>query len=114
MDGNYRAVRDIVWGRADTLVWLDYPFPLVLWRLTRRILWRGLAGVELYNGNRERLSTHFLTRDSLFLWLWKSHWRHRREYARIFARGEYRHLHVVRLRRPGQVPALLARLAQSN
>src|SRR5215212_803248 len=30
-DGNYRRIQDITWGRADTLVWLDYPLPLVLW-----------------------------------------------------------------------------------
>src|SRR5512141_2294296 len=36
VDGNYGKVRDIIWGRADTIVWLDYPFLIVLWRLTRR------------------------------------------------------------------------------
>ena len=27
-DGNYGKVRDLVWGRAETLVWLDYALPL--------------------------------------------------------------------------------------
>jgi adenylate kinase family enzyme len=99
-DGNYRAVRDISWGRADTLLWLDYPLTLVFWRLARRTLWRGIARVELYNGNRERLREHLLTRQSLFLWLLKTHRQYRREYPAALAQPEYAHLRVERFRRP--------------
>ena len=113
VDGNYRVLRDIVWGRADTLLWLDYSFPLVLWRLTRRTLWRGLASVELYNGNRESLSTHLFTRDSLFLWLLKSHWRRRRELPLDLAQPEHAHLRVVRFRSPRETSAWLDTLSQS-
>src|SRR3954449_1976400 len=35
-DGNKRAVRDLVWPRADTIVWLDYPLGVSLWRLAKR------------------------------------------------------------------------------
>ena len=111
VDGNYGVVRDIVWSRADTLIWLDYSFPLVLWRLTRRTLWRGLASVELYNGNRESLWTHLFTRDSLFLWLLKSHWRRKRDLPKALAQPEYAHLHVERFRSPRETSAWLHRLS---
>ena len=39
-DGNKRAVRDLVWPRADTVVWLDYPLYVSLWRLGKRAIWR--------------------------------------------------------------------------
>src|SRR3954471_24212612 len=32
-DGNKRAVRVLVWPRANTIVWLDYPVYVRLWRL---------------------------------------------------------------------------------
>jgi len=37
--GNYHIVRDIVWGKADTVIWLDYSFPLIFGRLWKRT-WR--------------------------------------------------------------------------
>src|SRR5437867_8688136 len=78
-DGNYSKVRDLVWGQAEMLVWLDYALPLVMWRLVRRTLQRGLTQEKLWNGNRERLRDMF-TRESLLLWALQSHRRHRREH----------------------------------
>ena len=39
-DGNYSVTRDVVWPRATTLVWLDYPMRIVLWRLFWRVFRR--------------------------------------------------------------------------
>jgi adenylate kinase family enzyme len=37
-DGNYSVVRDLTWSRATTVTWLNYAFPVVLWRaLTRTV-----------------------------------------------------------------------------
>src|SRR5579884_2496060 len=54
-DGSYTKVRDVVWSRADTLVWLDYPLAVKLWRLLGRTARRVRTGEDLWNGNRERL-----------------------------------------------------------
>jgi adenylate kinase family enzyme len=108
-DGNYGKVRDLVWGRAEMLVWLDYGLPLVMARLVRRTLRRVLVREELWNGNRERLREQF-TRDSLWLWALQSHRRHRREYPARFQRPEYCHLAVVRLRSPRAAARWLASL----
>src|SRR6476469_5299212 len=35
-DGNYSAVRPIVFHRADTIVWLDLPLRICLWRVIAR------------------------------------------------------------------------------
>jgi len=90
---------------ADPLVWLDYPFRVVIWRLFLRTVSRGVRREELWNGNRESLRTHFLTRDSLFLWAKNTHWKHRRDYPRVFASSEMAHVRVVRLRSTGQAGA---------
>ena len=40
VDGNYSAIRDLVWARADTVVWLDLPLPTILARYARRTIRR--------------------------------------------------------------------------
>ena len=107
VDGNYAKARDLVWGRADTLIWLDYSLGVILPRLIRRTLRRGLTGEELWNGNRERL-TGLFTRDSLLLWALKTYRRHRREFSAALATPTFGHLAVTRLRSPAETDRWLA------
>ena len=111
--GNYSAVRDLVWPRADTLIWLDYPFPLVLRRLTVRTVRRAISREVLWNGNQERLWDHcrLWSEKSLFNWLFKTYSAYRREFPRLFAVPAHAHLRIVRLRRPRDAEAWLAGLA---
>lgn len=66
-DGNYSSVRDITWGRADTVVWLDYNLQTILTRLIWRTIRRSFTREELWNGNRESLVGSLLARDPGFL-----------------------------------------------
>lgn len=108
--GNYGAVRDLLWPRADTIVWLDYPLPLVLRRLTARTLRRALTREVLWNGNRERLWEHAMlwSDRSLFHWLFKTYWVYRRDLPRLFAEPPHAHARIVHLRSPRAAEAWLA------
>lgn len=99
VDGNYSSVRDIVWGRADTIVWLDYTLLVTMAQLMRRTVKRVVTKEELWNGNRERW-TNFYTRDSILWWGLTTYRRRRREYPVLLVRPEYAHLAVVHLRTP--------------
>jgi adenylate kinase family enzyme len=99
-DGNYSKVRDLVWGRADSIIWLDYPFPLIFARLLRRTLARVFTGEQLWNGNRERFAEQFLSRDSLFLWAIKTYPKYRVTIPAALASAPYAHIRVVRLQTP--------------
>ena len=80
--GNYGQVRDLVWRQADTLVWLDLPFALVMGRLLRRTLRRVLSREELWGtGNRETFRNAFLSRDSILLWAINTHRRNRERFT---------------------------------
>jgi len=100
VDGNYSKVRDIIWSRADTVVWLDYPLPIVMARLTYRTLRRAITREELWSGNRERFWIHLFSSDSLFLYVLRDYGRRRREYPVLLERHEYAHIHLVHLRWP--------------
>ncbi|OUL31711.1 EutP/PduV family microcompartment system protein [Nostoc sp. 106C] len=105
VDGNYSIVRDIVWARADTVIWLDYSWPVVM----SRILWRTLSRVvtqqEVCNGNRETWQTTF-SRDSVILWALNTYHKKRREYPQLFTKPEYAHLRIVHLRSPSECTKL--------
>ncbi|MCB9421959.1 MAG: AAA family ATPase [Ardenticatenaceae bacterium] len=98
IDGNYRKVRDIIWPRAEAVIWLDYPLVVVLWRLLCRAIRRTARQEILWSGNRETWRKQFFSRESLFLWAPQTHPRHRREYPVFFARPEHAHLQIVHLR----------------
>ncbi len=101
VDGNYTATRDLVWPRATTLIWLDYPLRTLFWRLLRRTLRRTLTGEELWNGNREEFRVQFLSSDSLFLWLLRTYRQRRRTTSLDIGLPDHSNLEAVRLRSPG-------------
>lgn len=114
LDGNYSKVRDIYWPRADTIVWLDYPLRVVLWRLWWRTLRRVTTREELWNGNREDLRTALLSRDSILLWAVQTYERRRRQYTELLAAPESRHLTAIHLTSPRAARAWLASLGAGS
>lgn len=110
VDGNYGAVRDLLWPRATTVIWLDYAFPRVAARLWARTLRRALKRETLWAGNRESLRKSFCSRDSILLWQLQTYWRRRRDYPRLFAQPEFAHLVLERVGSPREGERLLERL----
>ena len=82
VDGNYSEVRDLVWGRADTVVWLDLPLRVIIRRLVPRSIKRVAFRERLWGTNTETL-TSLLGRDSIVLFALKSHRKQRRNYPRL-------------------------------
>jgi len=107
VDGNYSKVADLTWRRADTIVWLDYPFFTVFRQLLGRTLRRIATRELLWGTNRESLRAA-LSRDSILLWMLKTYHRRRKQYPILFEQPEHAHLTVVRLRSPAQTRAWLA------
>lgn len=110
MDGNYREVREIIWSRAQAVVWLDYPLVLILWRLWWRTWRRVLSKEHLWGTNYEKLRPQFFSRDSLFLWALQTHWRRKKEYSALFADPECAHLQLYHFTSPRQTKLWLDKI----
>ncbi len=102
VDGGYSDVRDLVWARADTVVWLDYPLAVTLSRLMRRIVARIRDGTELWpgTGNRETVRNQVFTRDPLVWFAIRTHRSRRRRINAVLAQPGNAHLEVHRFTRP--------------
>lgn len=87
IDGNYSAVRDLVWARADTVVWFDLPRRTVVRQVVWRTVRRAVTRQELWNGNRERLRSLFRLdpNASMVRWAWTRHAEYRERYRRASA-----------------------------
>jgi adenylate kinase family enzyme len=107
LDGSYMGkVGDLILGRADTIVWLDQPLPLVLRRLVTRAVRDIVTKRDLFNGNRQTWRYAFWGRDSLVGYAIRQHFRRRRDWPAPFVRVTG--LKVVRLRSPREVEDWLA------
>jgi hypothetical protein len=111
-DGNKSAVRDLVWPRADTVIWLDYPLVVCLWRLGKRAAWRTstLTARAAETGDKAGLPRQLLAAAKGVLTALRSHRGQRSTYPSMFAEPKNQHLAVVRLRSPRATRRWLVRV----
>ena len=105
LDGNFDEQRALVWRRADTVIWLDFPLAVVLrrvcyrnfkWAITQEVTWSGnrMSLGRAWSGVRHCLCTYG---------------RKRRDYPRYLA--AFSHLHVLHFRSPSVLAEWLGGLS---
>lgn len=105
----YDSVRQMLVERADTLVWIDLPTAVGLWRLVRRTIRRRVRRVELWNGNVEPpLWTFFTDREHIIRWGIRTRNATRRRVRQLVA--EAPHFRIVRLRSQAEIDRFVERL----
>lgn len=93
--GNYSVARDVIWPRAEAILWLDFSLQRVMRQLLKRSVARIARRENLWGtGNRESIRRTFFSRDSILLWALKTHGRRRREYPELLERPEWSELAV--------------------
>ena len=100
--GNHTSARDLVWARADTVIWLDYSTRLGFARLIGR-------AVDKININLRswlaRQRTPMFGHDSLLLYAFRARQERKADFAALLAARECAHLKVLRFRSPGELEA---------
>lgn len=110
IDGIFPEHRNMVWSRADTVVWLNFPLSIVFTRALRRTIKRCLTRETLGDHNVETWRRTFFSRNSQLLWVLKTWRKRRRDYPKIMRRPEFSHIRFIQLKSPGQAEAFLSRL----
>jgi adenylate kinase family enzyme len=112
VDGNYSVVRETVWERADTVVWFDLPYAVVMARTIKRTVRRVVTREELWNGNREPWSNlySFDPKKSIIAWAATRHGVYRRRYREAEHDPRWAGLRFVRLCSQRQADAFLAEM----
>ncbi|ADJ64654.1 AAA family ATPase [Herbaspirillum seropedicae] len=106
-DGNYSAVRELLWSRATDVIWLNYGRATVFSRVFWRTVSRGLLRTRLSHGNRESLRMAFLSRDSILLWAYTTFEKNRHKFSQLREDPHYAHLQWHEFRQPRQARAFL-------
>jgi len=67
IEGNFTSASALRFARADTVVWIEPPVPLCLWRAIRRVLFNyGRTRADLAPGCPERFDLAFYR----YIWSW--------------------------------------------
>ena len=112
--GNYSILRDILWLKADTLIWINFGFWTTLRQLLHRTWRRVTTGGKACNGNVENWGK-VLSRQSILIWFLKTYWRNKKRYAVIFeSADQFPHLAKIMLRSRQDVERLIKSIVTAS
>lgn len=113
-DGNYTRTRALVWGRATTIIWLNYSFPLTFYRALYRTASRILSSEAMWSGNRETFGMAFMSRDSILLWVLTTYHERRSRYSKLLQKDKMGEKEIFIFRHPKQAENFLRQVEQTK
>lgn len=101
--GNFQVLQDILWCKAEAVIWLDYSLALIFLQLLRRTVHRTITREELWNGNVDHniwMHMKFWSPNSHFNTLFRTYWKRKREFPSYFLLPQHTHLTLLRFQTP--------------
>jgi len=114
IDGNFQVVRELIWPKANLIIWLDYPFYIVFIRLFKRTIKRFVTKEVLWNDNTEDFFKQLFTKKSVLFWAIKTHWKNGKEFQNILIdETEYANK-FIRIKRPIKIKDLVSLIKSAD
>ncbi|WP_111859425.1 AAA family ATPase [Acinetobacter sp. CFCC 10889] len=111
IDGNYTRTVPLTWQEIDTVIWLDLPFALNLFQSIKRALSRAISKQPMWqHSNNTESFSRMLSRDSIILWMMKTHKKNRKKYQDRINHPDYAHIQFIHLRSRKEIESFLKQL----
>lgn len=112
LDGNYKRTTFIKWQKTEVVIWLDYGFYRTFFQSLKRSINRSITKKEIWKdtGNRESFTKTFFNKESILLWVIKTHRSTREKYEHILRDGKYSQIKFIRLNSPAEAELFLKNL----
>ena len=88
------------WHKLDTVVWIDLPLPILIYRVITRTWQRSQSDELLWGTNRERFWNLFKLwdeEDSLLVWILRQHLRNQKAMCDRVSDPRWAHIQFIRL-----------------
>lgn len=98
------------WSRVECVVWLDFPVPVLVWRVLRRSWRRWRTRELLWGTNRERFLPQLAvwSKKSLVWWIVTQQRRKRREMQAAMLDPKWAHIRFIRLASMAEIEAFVS------
>lgn len=112
VDGNYSSVRTLLWEKIDTLIFIDIPLALALFRTAKRSIKRIITREVLWGANRETWGSvlSYKREKNLLLWTLSNFKKRRALYLNPDLSVIYPNLSVIHLRSKAELAKFLENL----
>ena len=111
IDGNYTRTVHLTWQEIDTVIWLDLRFALNLFQSIKRALYRAISKQPMWqHSNNTESFSRMLSRDSIILWMMKTHKKNRKKYQDRMNNPQYAHIQFIHLKSRRQIQQFLAEI----
>ena len=96
--GNHLPTFRLLWSKANIIIWLDYPFYIILWRALLRTFKRCLFKQKCCGENYETFWRALNPNESILVWVLKTYFLRKKHFSILFDRYKNSNKTLIRIK----------------